>query len=136
MGYIEQEFTKFIMEFCSGAVWKGTQRTRIMADYGGRGIGICDEWKKSFLAFYDWAMENGYSDALSIDRIDNNKGYSPDNCQWVSWKQQSNNRRCNIMVGDKTLKQVCEEKGVKYHTIYARVRRGESPESAIKAVST
>lgn len=104
-------------------------------DYGGRGITMCDEWKGDFLLFYDWAMSHGYNDGLSIDRIDNDKGYFPANCRWVTQKRQCNNRRCNIMVGDKTLKQACVERGLKYHTVYARVRRGQSPEYAMGAVN-
>lgn len=61
--------------------------------YGGRGITICPEWKNDFQAFYDWAMANGYQDDLSIDRIDNDKGYSPDNCRWVTMAEQNNNKR-------------------------------------------
>ena len=62
-------------------------------NYGGRGITICDEWKNDFLAFYNWAMSNGYSDELSIDRIDNDGGYSPKNCRWTTKTIQQRNQR-------------------------------------------
>ena len=62
-------------------------------DYGGRGITICDEWKNDFKSFYDWAMSNGYSDKLSIDRIDNEGNYEPSNCRWVTRTIQSRNQR-------------------------------------------
>lgn len=68
--------------------------------YGGRGITVCDEWMHDFQAFYNWAMENGYDEdapkgQCTIDRIDNDKGYSPDNCRWVDAKTQNNNKSNN-----------------------------------------
>jgi len=64
-------------------------------DYGGRGIAMCDEWKNDPGAFIAWALENGYKEGLSLDRIDNNKGYSPDNCRFVNYFVQANNRSTN-----------------------------------------
>ena len=62
-------------------------------DYGARGITVCDEWRNDFKAFYDWSMANGYQDDLTIDRTDNDRGYSPDNCRWVTMEVQCTNRR-------------------------------------------
>lgn len=111
-------------------------------NYGGRGITICSEWydksltkdtkghfcTKGWLSFYSWSITHGYMDNLTIDRIDNNKNYSPDNCRWVSRKEQSNNTRRNCLITYKgrtqTLMQWCEELQLKYSTVNSRLNRG------------
>ena len=110
-------------------------------DYGGRGITVCDEWRnperttvigtkahhvtKGFVAFKEWALVNGYADNLTIDRIDVNKGYSPENCRWVTAKEQQNNTRKNLLVTykgqTKTLPQWCEELGLNYFRTRNRI---------------
>lgn len=75
--------------------------------YGGRGIDICDDWFDDFESFYQWSMNNGYKDDLTIDRIDNDKGYSPDNCRWTTPAEQSINKRNNIYVEYHGKKTVC-----------------------------
>ncbi len=62
-------------------------------NYGGRGISICSEWKTNFEVFYNWSVANGYEQGLEIDRIDNYKGYSPDNCRYVTREENNNNKR-------------------------------------------
>lgn len=64
-------------------------------NYGGRGITMCDEWKNDFIKFKNWALENGFEEHLTIDRIDNNKGYFPENCRWVTKQKQDRNKRSN-----------------------------------------
>lgn len=65
------------------------------SNYGGRGIEVCDEWRNNFQAFYDWSINNGYKEGLTIDRIDVDGDYEPNNCRWVDQKTQQNNRRNN-----------------------------------------
>ena len=70
-------------------------KARQYSYYGGRGIRICDEWQNSFAAFRDWALSAGYKDGLSLDRIDYNGNYCPENCRWISMAEQQRNRRNN-----------------------------------------
>ena len=100
-------------------------------DWGGRGIVVCNEWKDDFEAFYNWSINNGYQDDLSIDRIDNNKGYSPDNCQWVDRKIQNRNTRRNhyITINGEThcISEWCDILGLKYTKIIQRINRHHWP---------
>lgn len=105
------------------------------ARYGGRGITICDEWRRNFAAFREWAMSHGYDDAKSIDRLDNDRGYSPDNCRWTDAKTQCNNRRTNHMltVGEQThtISEWARVSGVGKTTIRERLERGWSAARAV-----
>lgn len=95
--------------------------------YGAIGILICDEWLNSFEVFYNWAMSNGYNDKLSIDRINNSLGYEPNNCRWVSMKQQQNNKKNNLTITYKNKAQSltgwCEELKLDYFTINQRIKK-------------
>lgn len=66
--------------------------------YGERGISVCPEWKNEFLNFYNWSIKNGYTEGLTIDRINPNGNYEPSNCRWATPKQQSNNKRNNSFI--------------------------------------
>ena len=96
--------------------------------YGGRGIIVCDEWRKNYKEFYDWAMSSGYTAGLSIDRIDNNGNYEPVNCRWVTAEQQANNTRANRYITvngiTKTLSQWVKLLRIDYSTFYRRKDRG------------
>ena len=95
--------------------------------YGGRGIKVCDDWLGEHGAenFINWALQNGYADNLTIDRIDNDGNYEPSNCRWVTQKEQANNRRSNHILefnGKKqTMKQWADELGIKYTTLKRRI---------------
>lgn len=105
-------------------------------DYGGRGIVICDEWYK-YSAFKEWAISNGYSDSLTIERIDVNAGYFPDNCKWIPINEQSKNRRsCHFFTIGNETKCVTEWAkliGIKPRTVLERMRYGWSIEDALFA---
>lgn len=105
-------------------------------NYGDRGINICDDWLHDFIAFHDWAVDNGYKEGLTIDRIDNNKGYSPDNCQWVDVATQNRNTRrtINFTYQGEThcLKDWCEIFNLNYGTVKSRVQRGWSIDEALE----
>ena len=95
--------------------------------YGGEGKTVCDDWLHDFQAFYDWAMANGYKEGLTIERIDNTKGYSPDNCKWATYKEQANNKRNNHLITyngkTQTMAQWADEYNVPYDKLKSRLNK-------------
>ena len=102
--------------------------------YGKKGIDICREWL-SFDPFKDWALSNGYSDELTIDRIDNDKGYSPDNCRWATYEEQAHNQKTNRNLeynGETmTMAEWARKLGISSSSLYGRLKRGWSIDKAL-----
>lgn len=96
-------------------------------NYGGRGITVCDEWK-DFEKFLEWSLKNNYADNLSIDRIDSNKNYEPNNCRWVPISEQGKNKRDSIYISidnvKMTLKDYCYAFEISYTCAYKRYKKG------------
>ena len=104
--------------------------------YGGRGITVCNEWKNSFKEFYTWANTHGYADDLSIDRINKDGNYTPENCRWANAKTQSNNTSNNKFITykgvTKTIGQWANEIGVSWDTLAWRIEKGWSLDKALR----
>lgn len=114
-------------------IWDGmkqrclNQNNNAYINYGGRGITVCDEWKHNFQAFYDWSMEHGYNDELTLDRKDVNGNYCPENCRWANDITQHNNTRVNRFIeynGEThTMAEWARIKGMKYVTLNTRINK-------------
>lgn len=103
--------------------------------YGERGICLCEEWNDDFSIFYNWAINHGYKDNLTIDRINVNGNYEPNNCRWTTMKVQENNKRNNRILAfqgkEQTVTQWSEELGINRETIYYRLKSGWSVEDIL-----
>lgn len=112
------------------------QNCKRYKDYGGRGISVCDEWLKGFDSFAVWAYSNGYEEGLTIERKDVNGNYCPENCEWITRREQAYNKRDSIKVeygGEvKDLMVWCNELGLKYDTVHHRITHGWSVEESFK----
>lgn len=99
-------------------------KSQYYKDYGKRGITVCDEWLNDKKLFFEWSINNGYQEGLTIDRIDNDKGYSPSNCRWVDQSTQNENTRKSIRLkyNDEwlTIREIMQIENIPYITAYMR----------------
>ena len=112
-------------------VWRGmirrcyNEKSKGYENYGAKGITVCEEWRTCFDAFYDWAIAHGFQEGLTIDRKKNEGSYCPENCRWVTMKEQQNNRSNNRMVTyngkTQTLSQWADELGIPYRKLLKRL---------------
>lgn len=97
--------------------------------YGGKGIKVCDEWKKDFKSFYNWSMLNGYTDELTIDRINCQGDYEPNNCRWETMKKQVRNRSITKKAKYKgtiiSIGEIAELEGINYQKAYEKYGRNK-----------
>lgn len=111
-----------------------SQNSKQYANYGGRGITVCNNWMK-FPRFLEWAMSSGYTDDLTIERIDNNRGYSPENCRWATPFEQASNKRSNhtFTIGGvtDTMTNWARKFGIKPNTVFCRLHKGWSEYEAL-----
>lgn len=108
-------------------------------NYGAKGIKVCDEWNKDYISFYEWAMSVGYQEnsksKLTIDRIDNSKGYNPNNCRFLTIQEQQNNKTNNHLItlnGEThTVTQWAKILDINVQTIFSRIRKGLTAEEIL-----
>lgn len=98
-------------------------------NYGGRGIIMCDEWQNDFMSFYNWAINNGYKENLTIDRIDVNGNYEPNNCRWATIKIQANNTTTNHYITynneTHTIAEWADILNINYAKLHARITKSK-----------
>lgn len=123
------------------AIWNSMKQrccnknSKAYEHYGARGVRVCDEWM-DFEIFYDWTINNGYQEGLTLERIDVNGNYEPSNCTWIPQSEQSNNtRRSRIILyegKEQNLRQWANELNIKYDTLFGRLSKGWSIKKAFE----
>lgn len=94
--YTDAQRTSFLYTTYRGMLQRcNNKNSSHYKHYGGKGVKVCEEWENDYVSFYNWALKNNASKELTLDRVDNNLGYSPENCRWVDAKQQANNKSNN-----------------------------------------
>lgn len=113
-------------------------QNKYFKNYGGRGISVCKEWMEAYEPFSKWAHENGYRDDLTLDRIDNNLGYSPSNCRWSDVLTQANNRSNNHLIEFKgetlSMADTARKYGINYNTLRSRINKGQNASDVVQSL--
>lgn len=105
---------------------------RSAKNYGDRGVSLCKQWEQ-YEPFRDWALSHGYRDDLTLDRIDVDGDYCPENCRWITIREQCRNKRNTLLYRNIPVVELCEKTNTNYHSImtavYRAVSRGKTRES-------
>lgn len=127
--------TRLYKIWCSMKERCNNQNNKNYKNYGEKGIKVCKKWAKDFLEFYRWATNNGYKEGLTIDRINFSGDYEPENCRWVTTKQQNRNYSKNRFIKYKNKKycivELSEKFDIPYRTLLYRINAGYTIEKAI-----
>lgn len=130
--------TKIYRVWCSMKERCNNPHNKSYIYYGSRGISVCREWSDSFVSFYEWSKKNGYQEGLTIDRIDSNGNYCPNNCRWVTTAIQNRNYSRNhfLTYNGETLclKDMAEKYGVKTTTLLFRLKSGMALDLALQNI--
>ena len=141
IGSLNRKYTKEQTSSFLYSTWQGMKQRCIDPNsshyrrYGGRGITICEEWLNDYSKFYEWAMANGASKELTLDRIDTNGNYEPSNCRWISPQMQANNKTNNRIIYFNnealTMADFCRKYNFNYKKFSQRLSRGATVEEAM-----
>ena len=128
--------TKLYKVWCSMKERCSNPHNKSYRNYGAKGISVCEEWGNDFSNFQNWAINNGYGDKLTIDRIDTKQNYCPENCRWVTTQQQNRNysRNHKVEYNGKTycIVELAEKFDIDYRKLLYRINAGYTIENAIK----
>lgn len=132
------KYTKIYRVWCAMKERCNNSHNKHYKHYGAKGISVCEDWSRYFLSFYEWAMSNGYKEGLTIDRINSNGNYCPENCRWVTQAQQNRNYSRNHFLTFKgetlCLKDMAIKYGIKPATLLFRLKTGNSIEESLSPI--
>lgn len=126
--------SRLYITYCSMKQRCYNENTSSYKYYGARGIRVCDEWLKDYMVFREWAYASGYADTLTIERLDNDGDYCPENCTWIPQNEQSKHRRSVLMYEDQPLCDLARTRGLNPNMVRDRLYKGWTVEEALGLV--